>query len=149
MDKRGDTACSSSSSSSSSSNSSSSSSSSGCADCMGQGSCIKAALFLICFPEKSRTRANIIMNSIISIPIDCNSFYSGPIQFLSIQLFSIPIQFLSNSHNKTVNHKIIRLMSIHGRNTACYVLMHLYNHYITLNGFDSPTCNVMKHAEIR
>ena len=35
-------------------------SSSGCADFMYQGSYIKAALFLNLFPEKARTRANVI-----------------------------------------------------------------------------------------
>ena len=56
-----------------------------------QGSYIKAALFLKCFLEKAWARANITragVNSILSIPVHCNSFYS--IQFISINNFSIP-----------------------------------------------------------
>ena len=61
---------------------------------------IKAALFFKCFHEKTRIRVNIIrpgVNSILSIPIHCNSFYSVPVQFLSIQLFSIPNSISFNS----------------------------------------------------
>ena len=61
-----------------------SSSSSGCVDL---GSYAKAALFLKCFPEKARTRANIIRagtNFIFFISIHCNSFYSIPVQCFSI-----------------------------------------------------------------
>ena len=38
---------------------------------------------------------NTIKSFPIPAPIHCNSFYSVPIQFVSIQFFSIPIKFLS------------------------------------------------------
>ena len=56
-------------------------------DVLTRGPISKTLWFFKCFPEKARTRANIIRagtNSILLLPIHCNSFYSIPVQCFSI-----------------------------------------------------------------
>ena len=57
------------------------------------------------------------INSILSIPIHCNCFYSIPIKFLTIHFFPVPIQFLSIT---------IQFLSIH------FFFNSIYNHSIPI-----------------